>query len=147
MGSPGGSVVKSLPANGGERQEFDSWVGKTLWGRKWQPTPVFLPDKFNGERSLVSYSPSCHKESDVTERLNNKNNPVKQGLCPENHNHLLEPWLPIWTRCTGTSLAQNPSGKTDHQGRVLTQISFNHCIAREGFRDIKKRMLPTIPVL
>ena len=23
--------------------EFDPWVGKSLWSRKWQPTPVFLP--------------------------------------------------------------------------------------------------------
>ena len=84
-------------------------------------------------------------ESDATEQLHHHHHPVKQALCPENLNHLLEPWLPIWTRHTGTSLAQNTSGKTDHQGRVLTQISFNHCIAREGFRDIKKRMLPTIP--
>ena len=27
-----------------------------LWGRKWQPTPVFLPGKFHGQRSLVGYS-------------------------------------------------------------------------------------------
>ena len=33
-------------------------------GRAWPPTPVFLPDKFRGQRSLVSYSPRGHKESD-----------------------------------------------------------------------------------
>ena len=27
------------------RSEFDPWVGKVLWRRKWQPTPVFLPGK------------------------------------------------------------------------------------------------------
>ena len=27
------------------------------WTRKWQPTPAFLPGKFHGQRSLVSYSP------------------------------------------------------------------------------------------
>ena len=32
-------------------------VGKILWSRKWQPTPVFLPGKFHGQRSLVGYSP------------------------------------------------------------------------------------------
>ena len=37
--------------------------------RKWQPTPVFLPVKFHGQRSLVGYSPWGHKESDLTERL------------------------------------------------------------------------------
>ena len=37
--------------------------------RKWQPTPVLLPGKYHGWRSLVGYSPWGHKESDRTERL------------------------------------------------------------------------------
>ena len=32
-----------------------------------QPTPVFLPGKFHGQRSLAGYSPWGHKESDMTE--------------------------------------------------------------------------------
>ena len=39
-----------------KRHEFDPWVGKIPWSRKWQPTPVFLPGKFHGQRSLVGYS-------------------------------------------------------------------------------------------
>ena len=31
---------------------FDPWVGKIPWWRKWQPTPVFLPGRFHGQRSL-----------------------------------------------------------------------------------------------
>ena len=46
---------------------FDPWVGKIRWRRKWQPTTVFLPGKFHGERSLVGYSPWGHKELDTTE--------------------------------------------------------------------------------
>ena len=34
-----------------------------------QPTPVFLPGRFCGQRSLEGYSPWGHKESDVAERL------------------------------------------------------------------------------
>ena len=49
---------------------FDHWVGKILWRKKWQPTPVFLPAKFHGQRSLAGYSPWGNKESDTTERLN-----------------------------------------------------------------------------
>ena len=45
---------------------FNPWVGKVLWRRKWQPTPVFLPEKFHGQRNLVGYSPWGHKESDTT---------------------------------------------------------------------------------
>ena len=44
------------------RRGFDPWVGKIPWRRKWQPTPVFLPAKFHGQRSLVSYSPWGHKQ-------------------------------------------------------------------------------------
>ena len=39
------------------------------WRREWQPTPVFLPGKSHGQRSLVGYSPWGHKESDTTEQL------------------------------------------------------------------------------
>ena len=35
---------------------FDPWVRKIPWRRKWQPTPVFLPGEFHGQRSLVGYS-------------------------------------------------------------------------------------------
>ena len=38
-------------------------------GYKWQPTPVLLPRKSHGQRSLAGYSPWGRKESDMTERL------------------------------------------------------------------------------
>ena len=40
-----------------QRCRFDPWVGKTPWRRKWQPTPVFLPGRSHGHRSLARYSP------------------------------------------------------------------------------------------
>ena len=40
-----------------------------IWGRQWQPTPVLLPGKSHGWRSLVGCSPWCREESDMTERL------------------------------------------------------------------------------
>ena len=39
------------------RPGFDPWVRKTPWRRQWQPTPVFLPGKSHGPRSLAGYSP------------------------------------------------------------------------------------------
>ena len=48
---------------------FNPWVGKISWRRKWHPTPVFLPGKSHGQRSLVGYSPWGCKELDTTERL------------------------------------------------------------------------------
>ena len=39
------------------------------WRRQWHPTPVLLPGKSHGQRSLVGCSPWGHEESDMTERL------------------------------------------------------------------------------
>ena len=56
---PCGSVVKNLPAT--KEIWVRSWVGEIPWKRKWQPTPVFLPGKCHGQRSLASYSPWGHR--------------------------------------------------------------------------------------
>ena len=53
-----------------KKRGFNSWVGKILWRRKWQPTPVFLPRKFHGQRNL--YMPWGHKELDMTEPTEHK---------------------------------------------------------------------------
>ena len=37
--------------------------------RQWHPTPVLLPEKSHGQRSLVGCSPWGCEESDTTERL------------------------------------------------------------------------------
>ena len=49
----------------GRRHRFDHWVGKISWSRKQQTTPVFLPGKLHGERSLAGHSPWGHKESNM----------------------------------------------------------------------------------
>ena len=38
------------------RRGFDPSMGKIPCKQKWQPTPVFLPGKSHGQRSLVGYS-------------------------------------------------------------------------------------------
>ena len=61
-------VVKNLPANARDmRHRFDPWVGKIPWRRAWQPTLVFLPGEFHGQRSLSGYRPSGCKDSGMTE--------------------------------------------------------------------------------
>ena len=45
------------PACQCRRCGFDPWIGKIPWRKAWQPTPVFLPWKFLGQRSLVGYRP------------------------------------------------------------------------------------------
>ena len=64
---PGGSGSKVSICKAVNR--FNPWVRKIHWRRKWQPTPVFLPGKFHGQKSLAGYSPWGHKESDATEQL------------------------------------------------------------------------------
>ena len=44
-------------------------MGKIPWRRKRQPTSVFLPGEFHGQRSLVGCGPRGRKESDMTEQL------------------------------------------------------------------------------
>ena len=60
-------IITNLPAM--QETWVQSWVGKILWRREWQPTPVFLPGEPHGQRSVAGYSPWGHKESDTTERL------------------------------------------------------------------------------
>ena len=64
-------MVKNLSANAGDckRREFDPWVGKIPWRRKWQSIAVFFPGKFHDQRSLVGYSPWDCKECDTAEHL------------------------------------------------------------------------------
>ena len=63
--SPGGSEVNNLPVI--QETQVQSLIGKSPWRREWQPTPVFLPGKSQGQRSLVGCSPWGRKESDMTE--------------------------------------------------------------------------------
>ena len=59
-------VVKNSPANAGDAGDVGliPGLGRFPWRRQWQPTPVFLPGEFHGQRSLAGYSLRVHKESD-----------------------------------------------------------------------------------
>ena len=48
---------------------INSYIHSCLRRRQWHPTPVLLPGKSHGRKSLVSCSPWGHEESDMTERL------------------------------------------------------------------------------
>ena len=67
QGFPGVSDDRVCPQC--ERPEFDPWVGKIPWRRKWQPTAVFLPGESHGQRRLVGYGPWGCRELKVTEQL------------------------------------------------------------------------------
>ena len=61
MGLPGGSDSKEFTCK--EETQVQSLGGKIPLRRNWEPTPVFLPGEFHGQRSLVVYSPRGCKES------------------------------------------------------------------------------------
>ena len=74
----------------GKKLVFDPWVGKIPGRSKWQPTPIFLPGKFHGQRNLatvhgvsksqtwlsnyhslgcISGSPCCTPEGDRSDQM------------------------------------------------------------------------------
>ena len=73
LGFPGSSdskkkkKKKKSACNAGEQGSIP--LGKIPWRRKLQHTPVFLPGKPHGQRSLEGYSPWGREESDMTEQL------------------------------------------------------------------------------
>ena len=60
-------MVENLPAM--QETQVQSLSQENTWRREWQPTPVFLPGEFHGQRSRAGYSPWNLKESDTTEQL------------------------------------------------------------------------------
>ena len=70
-GLPDSSVVKNAPAVQ-ETQEMQETQVRSLSQKnplkeEMATTPVFLPGKSHGQRSLACYSPWGHKELDMTE--------------------------------------------------------------------------------
>jgi len=73
-------IVKNLPVM--QETRFDPWVEKILRdllqysclknSREWLSSPVFLPEEFHGERSLVGYSAWGLKISDTQGTLTGK---------------------------------------------------------------------------
>ena len=76
QGFPGGAVgiqvalkldlfgsAKNLSANAGDTED----TGLIPWRKAWQPTSVFLPGKFHGQRGLNAYGTWGHKEWDTIE--------------------------------------------------------------------------------
>ena len=66
-GFPGGSVVKNLPANAGNDASLIPGLGRSPGRGHGNPLLIFLPRESHEQRSLASYSPWGHKESDMIE--------------------------------------------------------------------------------
>ena len=69
-GFPGGTAVKESTCQFRrcKRHGYNPWVRNICWRRKWQPTPVFLPENSLGQRSPEGYIPWGGKTSAMTKR-------------------------------------------------------------------------------
>ena len=122
-----------------EMGEFGSCNNKQ-WRRQWHPTPVLLPGKSHGQRSLVGCSPWGHEELDTTEQLpfhfslscigEGNGNPL-QCSCLQNPRDGGAWWAAIygvaqsWTRLTQLSSSNN-NKQTLHFGLHQPHKSTHH---------------------
>ena len=58
-------TVNNMPAI--QETQIQSLGQEDRWRKKWQPTPLFSPGDFHGQRNLAGYSPWGHKDLDLTE--------------------------------------------------------------------------------
>ena len=91
------------------RRRLSPWVRKIPWKRKWQPSPVFLPGKSYGQRSLADYSPWRHRESDTSYQ---RSTHMRAPTPPHTH-----------TRAYIYKKKINNGGKSLPQGRVAIRRS------------------------
>ena len=56
-GFPGDSAIKKFPVNEGDARSIPGLRRSPREKKKWQLTPVFLPGKPHGQKSLVGYTP------------------------------------------------------------------------------------------
>ena len=64
-----------------------------ILNRKWQPTPLFLPGQFHGQRTLAGYSPRDCKESDTTECTHTHTHTVYHSATEKNE---VMPFAATW---------------------------------------------------
>ena len=98
------------------RHYFHPWEGNTPWRKKWQSTPLILPGKFHGQKSLVGYSLWSLKESDSREHAHTRqvNKPHSSCSCKETDHTTRAPRLPRRLR----PLGQLPSVGLQRQFRT-----------------------------
>ena len=105
------------------------WSDGTRQRRQWHPTPVLLPGKSHGQRSLVGCSPWGHKELDTTEGLHfhfslscigeGNGNPL-QCSCLENPRDGGAWWAAVYgVTQSGTQLKRLSNSKSEREKQIL----------------------------
>ena len=89
-------VALALPVSAGDVQckrcMFNPWVRKIPWRGAWQPTPVFLPEEFQGQWNLADYSPQGHTESDRSEATQHAHTHRHRPQHAHTHSHRPRQW-------------------------------------------------------
>ena len=108
--------------------------GRSPGGGTWKPTPVFLPEKSHGQKSLVGYGPKGLKESDVTKQLSTHREteptPVTGSVIPP----LWLPSLPVFLPHAPVSISWDYFPNKLFTPSILSLIS--------AFRETQIKTLP-----
>ena len=105
------------------------------WRRQWHPTPVLLPGKFHGQRSLVGCRPWGPEELDTTERLHfhfslscigeGNGNPL-QCSCLENPRDGGAWWAAVYGVAQSRTRLKRLSSSSSSRGKkILVQLVIN----------------------
>ena len=109
--------------------------------RQWQPTPVLLPGKSHGRRSLVGCSPWGHEESDTTERLHfhfslsrigEGNGNTLQCSCLENPRDGGAWWAAVYGVVQGRTRLKRFNNSSSSDFQIISDHDLSSC--PQGFR-------------
>ena len=117
---------------------FNPWVRKVPWKRKRQPTPVFLPGKFHGQRSLAGYCPWGCKGLNITEQLSTH---ILRARTPTVKLAALK-CLNRWVSTLQGFYRFLPKTRLDSEISVAPSSAFTLHLGNK----IRKRGLPCLPV-
>ena len=124
-----------------------------LWRRQRHPTPVLLPGKSRGWRSLLGYSPWGHEESDTTERLHfhfslsftgeGNGNPL-QCSCLENPRDRGAWWLPSMGSQSRTRLKRLSNMPTISIKFYFVFLQPAHPLTNHSFAHLLRALLLSV---
>ena len=105
-----------------------------FWRRQWHPTPVLLPGKSHGQRSLVGCSPWGREELDTTERLHfhfslscigERNGNPLQCSCLENPRDGGASWADVYGVAQSRTRLKQLSTSSSNSSSSLIQRQYN----------------------
>ena len=116
------------------------------WRRKWLSTPVLLPGKSHGQKSLVGYSLWGRKESDSTERLHFHSSLEKTSLTtPSPHDELTAPSHVLLLPHPLASRAASQLENHVLMCAVLFFVSLGLCCSSQAFLLAESRGYSCLP--